>query len=101
MWSGLAHRTVRCATGQCPVHQDRTKVQLATLGFLQAHSAIIHRTVRYATGAIATSRNSQLQKQTDESYSEDQCAQSQSRGSEAHRTLNNVCPMWHRTVRCH
>jgi hypothetical protein len=24
VWCGLVHRTVRCATGQCPVHQDHT-----------------------------------------------------------------------------
>jgi hypothetical protein len=30
---GLAHRTVRCATGQCPVHQDRTTPNFSPLGF--------------------------------------------------------------------
>jgi hypothetical protein len=54
---GLAHWTVRCATGQCPVcHRTVSgapgpyRVQLATLGFLRAHSAIIHRTVRCTIG---------------------------------------------------
>jgi hypothetical protein len=28
----LAHRTIRCATGQCPVHQGRTAVNQSILG---------------------------------------------------------------------
>jgi hypothetical protein len=32
---GLAHRTVRCATGQCPVHQDRTIPNQPLSGFRQ------------------------------------------------------------------
>jgi hypothetical protein len=32
-------------------------------------------------------------KAEDQSYSEEQCAQSQSRPSEAHRTLNSACPV--------
>jgi hypothetical protein len=46
----LAHRTVRCATGQCPVHQDRITPNSQVSGFLQRHFAIIHRTVQCATG---------------------------------------------------
>jgi hypothetical protein len=47
-WSGapdcpVCHRTVSGAPGPY-------KLQLATLGFLQCHSAIIHQTVRCATG---------------------------------------------------
>jgi hypothetical protein len=34
----------------------------ATLGFFQAHFAIIHRTVRCTSGATATSRNSRLKR---------------------------------------
>jgi hypothetical protein len=99
LWSSapdcpVCHRTVSGAPGPY-------RVQLATLGFLQAHSAIIHRTVRCDNGATATSCNGRLQKRGDQSYSEEQCAQSQSRGSEAHRTLNSVCPVRHWTVRCH
>jgi hypothetical protein len=66
---GLAHRTVRCATGQCPVcHRTVSgalgpySLKLAILGFLMARSAIIHRTVRCDSGATATSRNGRLQK---------------------------------------
>jgi hypothetical protein len=53
---GLAHRTVRCATGQCPVHHQTVsgapcpyKAEAATLGNLKAPSAIIHQTARCAT----------------------------------------------------
>jgi hypothetical protein len=31
--SGLAQRTVRCATGQCLVHQDRTESKQPLSGF--------------------------------------------------------------------
>jgi hypothetical protein len=32
----LVHRTVRCATGQCPVHQGRTTLNLPPSGFRSA-----------------------------------------------------------------
>jgi hypothetical protein len=54
---GLAHRTVRCTTRQCPVHHRTVSgaprpydFKLFTFGFLMARSAIIHRTVWCATG---------------------------------------------------
>jgi hypothetical protein len=50
-----AHRTVRCATGQCPVHQERNS-ELLTFRNSGGRSAIIHRTVRCAGGATANSR---------------------------------------------
>jgi hypothetical protein len=59
---GLAHRTVRCATGQCPVHQG---LQLRTahlrefwrpLHYNSPDCPVGHRTVRCASGATATSR---------------------------------------------
>jgi hypothetical protein len=46
---GLAHRTVRCATGQCPVHQGTRRPTLHLQEFSEG-SAIIHRTVRCTTG---------------------------------------------------
>jgi hypothetical protein len=52
---GLAHRTVRCATGQCPVHHRTVSgapgnptPNLPSLGIRGGRSAIIHRTVRCA-----------------------------------------------------
>jgi hypothetical protein len=53
---GLAHRTVRCATGQCPVHQGTPSQTLhlrrATLNSPASdfRSAIIHRTCPVHTG---------------------------------------------------
>jgi hypothetical protein len=59
---GLAHRTVRCATGQCPVHQGTRsstrylrEIQRA-LRYNSPDCPVPHRTVRYASGATATSR---------------------------------------------
>jgi hypothetical protein len=58
---GLAHRTVRCATGQCLVHQG---LQLRTahlrefwrpLRYNSPDCPVAHRTVRCASGATTTS----------------------------------------------
>jgi hypothetical protein len=58
----LAHRTVRCATGQCPVHQG---LQLRTahlrefwrpLRYNSPDCPVAHRTVRCASGTTTTSR---------------------------------------------
>jgi hypothetical protein len=65
----LAHRTVRCATGQCPVHQGTRRSTLHLREFLEelrynspdcpvSHRTMssAHRTVRCDSGATATSR---------------------------------------------
>jgi hypothetical protein len=64
---GLAYRTIRCATGQCPMHHrtvsgalGRIDLKLFTFGFLQAHSAIIHRTVRCTKQSNGYPRNGRL-----------------------------------------
>jgi hypothetical protein len=98
-WSGapdcpVCHRTVFDAPGSY-------RVQLATPGFLQAHSVIIHRTVRCDSGATATSRNGRLQKLKNRGTVRISAQQSQSAESEAHRTVNSVsgavldCPVSH------
>jgi hypothetical protein len=54
---GLAHRTVWCATGQCPVHQGGSTSNSLASGFpaqLRYNSPdcpVVHRTVRCASGA--------------------------------------------------
>jgi hypothetical protein len=55
--SGLAHRTVRCATGQCSVHHQTVSgapgsstLNLPPSGIWGGRSAIIHRTVQCNTG---------------------------------------------------
>ena len=59
---GLAHQTVRCTTGQCPVHQG---FQLRTahlrefwkpLRYNSPDCPVAHRTVRCASGSTTTSR---------------------------------------------
>jgi hypothetical protein len=67
LWTGasdcpVCHRTV---SGAPCLYKDKP----ATLGFHQAHSAIIHRTVRCTSGATAKTRNGRLCK----GYSALQC----------------------------
>jgi hypothetical protein len=56
---GLAHRTVRCATGQCPVHQGESaqtlqlRVSQAQLRYNSPDCLVCHRTVRCTSGATA------------------------------------------------
>jgi hypothetical protein len=56
---GLAHRTVRCTTGQCPVHQGPYTPNSSALGFqaqLRYNSPdcpVYHRTVQCTSGATA------------------------------------------------
>jgi hypothetical protein len=53
---GLAHRTVRCATGQCPVHQGESaqtpqlRVSQSQLRYNSPDCPVCHRTVWCATG---------------------------------------------------
>jgi hypothetical protein len=53
---GLAHRTIRCATGLSGVPPDSVRCtrdsnfELLTFGNSGSHSAIIHRTLRCSTG---------------------------------------------------
>jgi hypothetical protein len=90
---GLAHRTVRCAIRQCPVHQE---IPLRTahlrefwepLRYNSPNCPVHHRTVRCASGATATSRQRS-------SVERIQCAtvracvrRRQSRRQKAHRTV--------------
>jgi hypothetical protein len=54
---GLVHRTVRCATGQCPVHQGEStptrqlRVSQAQLHYNSSDCLVCHRTVRCTSGA--------------------------------------------------
>jgi hypothetical protein len=75
-----AHRTVRCATAQCPVHQDRktqtshSRVSPGDLRYNSSDCPVCHRTVRCTSGATAIQRNGRLQKERWQRYSEEQCA---------------------------
>jgi hypothetical protein len=75
--------------------------ELATFGNSGGRSTIIHRTVRCSTelsgapsGATAPSANGRLQ-----CYSARLRAQKSEQALEAHRTVNMICPVHHRTVR--
>jgi hypothetical protein len=100
---GLAHRTVRCATGQCPVHQG---LQLRTaqlrefwrpLRYNSPDCPVKHQRV---SGVLAEQRllhaNGRLQK----ALNALKCAPESGQRRVAHRTLNSACPVHHRTVRC-
>jgi hypothetical protein len=56
---GLAHRTVRCATGQCPMHQGESaqtlqlRVSQAQLRYNSPDCPVCHRTVRCTSRATA------------------------------------------------
>jgi hypothetical protein len=60
VFPGLAHRTVRCTTGQCPVHQGEStstpqlRVSQAQLRYNSQDCPVCHRTVRCTNGATAT-----------------------------------------------
>ena len=62
MCHGLAHRTVRCTTGQCPVLQSEAALNWPASGKWKAAPlkftglSGVHRTVRCASGATATPR---------------------------------------------
>jgi hypothetical protein len=79
-------------------------IEPSTLGFQQAHSAIIHGTVRCATGLSGAPAEQRLNRATVDFtkatvfYS---ARQKSKQKSEAHRTVNRTCPVWHRTIRCH
>jgi hypothetical protein len=99
---GLAHRTVRCAIGQCPVHQG---LQLRTahlrefwepLRYNSPDCPVGHRTV---SGGAAEQRilraNGRLQK----ALNALQCAPESEQRQKAHQTVYRTCPVHHRTVR--
>jgi hypothetical protein len=91
---GLAHRTVRCATGQCPVHQG---TQGRTL-----HLREFPRALRYdspdcpvcqrSNGYFST--NGHLQRHLMRAR-----AQKSGTRETAHRTVYSTCPVHHRTAR--
>jgi hypothetical protein len=97
---GLAHRTIRCATGQCPVHQgtQRQTCHLREIGrplrYNSLDCPVKHRTVRCASGATATSRAT-----VDcNAFNARLCAQRTEHTQLAHRTVYRTCPVHHWTA---
>jgi hypothetical protein len=84
--SGVLTDSARCTrTVQSP--NSHSRVFPGVLRYNSPDYPVCHRTVRCDSGATTTSRNGQLQKRGDQMNSEEQCVQSQSRRSEAHRTV--------------
>jgi hypothetical protein len=90
------HRTVRCATGQCPVPRA---VRLQTC-HLQVSKAALH--YNSPDCPVYQRSNDYLaQRSSAKAWTmSEQCAKKSERTSEAHRTVNSTCPVPHRTVRC-
>jgi hypothetical protein len=65
---GLVHRTVRCATGQCPVPRVvrlqtcHLRVSEAPLRHNSPDCPVCHQTARCTSGATASQRNGRLQR---------------------------------------
>jgi hypothetical protein len=94
----LAHRTVRCDTGQCPVHQG---TQLQTyhlwefwepLRYNSPDCPVRQRSNGYTAPTVVC--NEQLMR-----YSARLRALKSEQRQKAHRTVNRDCPVHHRTVR--
>jgi hypothetical protein len=96
--SGLAHRTIWCATGQCPVHQG---TQLRT-----AHLREFWESLRYNSPDCPVRQRSNGYIAPTVVCKNNKCAtvractrRSQNRCQKAHGTVNSDCPVHHRTVR--
>jgi hypothetical protein len=102
---GLAHRTVRCATRQCLVHQGgstptrhlrvsgkATPLKFIGLSGVAPDCPVCQRSNGY--NAMVDS-NGNLKSTTVRG----QFAQKSEQRQKAHRTVNNDCPVHHRTVR--
>jgi hypothetical protein len=128
VFPGLAHRTVRCATGQCPVHQGESaqtpqlRVSQAQPRYNSPDRPVCHRTVWCVSGA--TTICAQRSTLTDEQCSivtrqkleqqvrgapdcpvphEDKASNGRSAPSPNDRVTwrrTGHCPVAHRTVRC-
>jgi hypothetical protein len=97
---GLAHRTVWCTTGQCPVHQGESaqtpqlRVLQAKLRYNSPDCPVCHRTVRCTSGATTIcAQRSTLIVNSAAQYTR-QKSEQQVRGAPD-------CPVSHRTFRCH
>jgi hypothetical protein len=94
LWTGAPDYPV----APCPYEDEP-----ATLGVFQARSAIIHWTVWCATGLSGESASNDYLCATVDCNSADSAnsaRQKSEQKSEAHRTVNSACPVWHRTVWC-
>jgi hypothetical protein len=92
--SGVPPDSVRCT-------RDFNS-ELLTFGNSGGRSTIIHRTVRWGTGLSGVPAEQQLlhaNGRLQKALNALQCALESEQCQMAHRTLNSVCPVHHRTVR--
>jgi hypothetical protein len=100
MCPGLVHRTVRCAIGQCPMHQGESTptpllwVFKAQLRYNSPDCPVYHWTIRCTSGA--TTICAQRSTLTDE-----QCSTVPRQKSEQQVRGAPDCLVWHQIVWCH
>jgi hypothetical protein len=90
--SGVPLDSVRC-TRTIQSQTRHSRVSQGVLRYNLPDCPVCHRTVRCASGVTATSRNGRLQKRAIRATVKNSAWLSQSAASEAHRTMNNSCPV--------
>jgi hypothetical protein len=118
VFPGLAHRTVRCTIGHCPVHQG-AQLQNAylrkfwePLRYNSPDCPVQHRTVRCNTGLSGATPDYPVCQRSNgyiaptvicngtvKVNSSRLRTQKSEQRQKAHRTVNSDCPVHHRTVR--
>jgi hypothetical protein len=94
--SGVPPDSVRC-TRTVQLRTLHLRVSQASLRYNSPDCPVCHRTVRCTSGATALQRNGRLHSAPVNATVR---GRSQQR-SKAHQTVNNVCPVRHRTVQHH
>jgi hypothetical protein len=89
------HRTVRCATAQCPVHQGTPTPNSPVSGILGATP------LKFTglSGVPAEQRLLHANSRLQTAFNALQCAPESEQRQKAHRTVYRTCPVHHRTVR--
>jgi hypothetical protein len=97
------HRTVSGAPPDSVRCTRDSNSKLLTFGNSGGRSAIIHQTVRWCTGLSGVPAEQRLLRangRLQKALNALQCAPESEQSQMAHRTVNSVCPVHHRTVRC-
>jgi hypothetical protein len=92
--------SVRC-TRTVQLRTLHLRVSPAPLNYNSPDCPVCHRTIRCTKRSNGYQRNGRLQRTPVNATVRTQCAQKTEQPSEAHRTVNSVCPVRHWTVRCH
>jgi hypothetical protein len=101
---GLAHRTVRCATGQCPVPRENHS-KLLSLGFLKMPLRYNSPAIRCSTGLSGVPCGATTTAPTIVcKVNSEQCVSARvdtEQRRKAHQTVNSACSVRHQTIRCY